>query len=130
MIDDANHSIDDPYLRHRLATRSLVGGREKGSLRVAVAPDSLLNVVRGGMPGYRWWGAGFVLSANRFACFPFDDRGTTRWFDLSLHDLPATHGMSDFDLGPRRSTSTTLAFDWEAPTPRATLHGPVSKQIP
>ncbi|MBX3035065.1 MAG: hypothetical protein KF865_14190 [Bdellovibrionaceae bacterium] len=78
----------DRRLQWRFYSRNLVGdNRGEGRLELLQNPRSRANTVSD-VPGYRWWGAGFNVSAQRQGCFTARDaRGETFRFDLSLSDL-------------------------------------------
>lgn len=84
--------INDPQLLFRLANRNIAGPiKADADLSVYQNPESAANTV-GDVPGYRWWGGGFNLSAQKDGCFAYSYKGRTYRFDISLHDLPMKPG--------------------------------------
>jgi hypothetical protein len=47
------------------------------------------------LEGYKYWGAGFNLSAHKNGCFEYSVNGVTSRFDLSLYDLESEPGEFD-----------------------------------
>ncbi|OIO03262.1 MAG: hypothetical protein COX65_07335 [Elusimicrobia bacterium CG_4_10_14_0_2_um_filter_56_8] len=87
-----NQPIEEPHLLFRRANRNIAGPtKPDAELTVYQNPESAANTV-GDVPGYRWWGAGFNLSAQKDGCFPYQYKGETFYFDISLHDLPMKPG--------------------------------------
>jgi hypothetical protein len=85
---DTKHLLADPFLQWRYYTRNLVGGtKPPAKLEIHKQLDGNFNTVRE-VPGYRYWGAGFDISASKDGCFPFKTKsGETQYFDLSLYSL-------------------------------------------
>lgn len=79
--------LPDPQLQHRFKTRNLIGTNDGSSeVTYVINPNSNANT-SDGLPGYRWWGAGFNLSANQNGCFTYEVRGQKFNFDISMYDL-------------------------------------------
>jgi hypothetical protein len=82
---------NDRYSQWRFYTRNLIGeNKSQGKVFVLPALDTKGNAI-GELPGYYWWGGGFNISASQEGCFPYDHRGKTLYFDLSLFDLAPEH---------------------------------------
>ena len=91
-LDDDDQLLDDRHLQWRFFTRNLVGDNAGlGALELLHAPEEKANTSRD-MAGYRYHGAGFSLSANKDGCFRYDHDGVTRYFDLSMEELPPRPG--------------------------------------
>ncbi len=94
--DDNGVILPDPRIQHRFKTRNLVGPNNKSEgLQFLTNPNSSANTAHE-LEGYKYWGAGFNLSAHKNGCFPFQANGQTYYFDLSLFDLESPPG--EFDL--------------------------------
>ncbi|MCB0361782.1 MAG: hypothetical protein KDD35_03635 [Bdellovibrionales bacterium] len=80
----------DRHLQWRFYTRNLVGDNsDMSQLEIFNALDTPGNTMNERhAPGYRWWGAGFNISASSKGCFPYEFQGKTYYFDISLEDLP------------------------------------------
>lgn len=86
---------DEPYYQWRHKTRNLLASTKLGvPLRVVENPDSPANTVNE-LSGYRWWGAGFQISANHKGCFIYKHGAEERRFDISLFDLPSNQSFAD-----------------------------------
>jgi hypothetical protein len=81
--------VADPKTQWRYYIRNLVGSNSshKG-LEIHFNDSESFNTVRN-VPGYFYWGAGFNISASKDGCFPYQHKGQTYYFDLSLEDLTA-----------------------------------------
>ena len=92
--------FDDDYLRWRYYTRNLVG-YNNGARKVEIHKklNDGFNTVHDHDGGdYKYWGAGFNVSASKDGCFAFKTKeGETHYFDLSLEDLPFDPGKSTGD---------------------------------
>lgn len=92
---------EDSYLQWRHFTRNLIGDNfGSRNVVVAYAKDQSTANTLGSLEGYRWWGAGFNLSANKDGCFQYFNKrdGQIYGFDISLYDLisnPANGVSSD-----------------------------------
>lgn len=96
-LDSENKVKPDPYSQWRFATRNLVGHTyPSDNLSLAQNPSSMANTVNG-IQGYRWWGAGFNISANKNGCFGYQKDGQIYYFDMSLFDLAAVTGTVFID---------------------------------
>jgi len=92
--DENDELLNDRHLRWRFFTRNLVGDNAYLSrLDILHAPDHTANTSRK-LPGYRYNGSGFGISANKDGCFPYVVDGVTYWFDFSLSDPPPYNGDS------------------------------------
>jgi hypothetical protein len=96
-LDENNELLNDRHLRWRFFTRNLVGDNAHlARLDLLHEPTHPSNTSRK-MPGHRYWGSGFNISANKDGCFPYVFDGVTYWFDISLSD-PPSNGSSSGDL--------------------------------
>lgn len=88
MKDESNFLLDDEMLRWRYYTRNLIGDN-KGERKLEIHKnlEAKFNTVRD-YPGYKYWGAGADFSASKDGCFPFEFKGQTYYFDISLESLP------------------------------------------
>lgn len=99
MKDEDKNLINDRHLQWRFYTRNIVGdNQEQGHLEIIHASDHGYNTAHDYEEGYRYWGAGFNISANENGCFPFLYNGQTYYFDLSLKDLEAGNINNSGDL--------------------------------
>jgi hypothetical protein len=96
MLDENDQLLPDPWVQWRFFTRNLVGDND-GHTRLEILRDdeSKANTARD-YPGHHYFGAGFNISASENGCFPYEQDGETRWFDLSLSDLPYDSDGGDF----------------------------------
>jgi hypothetical protein len=86
-LDENNKVLDDPYSKWRFQTRNIAGSADPSRpIAFLQNPNSLANTVNS-LNGYRWWGAGFNLSANKEGCFTYRRDGKEFRFDVSLFDL-------------------------------------------
>jgi len=87
MLEDGQ-LISDRLVQWRFYTRNLLGDNKgEGRLELIHQPTSSHNTARGLMPGHRYWGAGFYISASIDGCFPYTYKDKTYYFDLNLHGL-------------------------------------------
>ena len=94
-LDQNNQVKDDPYYQWRHKTRNLLASTKLGvPLRILENPKSPANTVHE-VPGYRWWGAGFQISAHHNGCFVYQHGLETRRFDISLYDLPSKDSFTE-----------------------------------
>lgn len=85
MRDGDGELVDDRHIQWRFFTRNLVGdNRAQGHLELIHQEDHNYNTGRSYDENYRYWGAGFYLTANKDGCFPFVHKGKTYYFDLNL----------------------------------------------
>jgi hypothetical protein len=92
---DGDQVKDEPYYQWRHKTRNLLASTKLGvPLRVVENPDSPANTVNE-VAGYRWWGAGFQISAHHRGCFVYKHGSEERRFDISLYDLPSNQSFAD-----------------------------------
>jgi hypothetical protein len=89
LLDENDELLLDRHLRWRFFTRNVVGDNAHLSrLDLLHEPSHKSNTSRK-LPGYRYWGSGFNISANKDGCFPYVYDGVTYWFDISLSDPPS-----------------------------------------
>lgn len=98
-LDSSSQVLPDSYSQWRFKTRNLLGGVNPATpVQTIQNPESQANTA-GSLPGYRWWGAGFNLSANKHGCFTYrEPDGNIRRFDISMYDLtypPQSGSLSD-----------------------------------
>jgi hypothetical protein len=85
--DENKKLIEDRRVQWRFFSRNLVGdNRGEGRLELLQNPTHQMNTL-GDVEGFYWWGGGFNISANEKGCIAYDDKGTVKFFDLSLFDL-------------------------------------------
>ena len=95
MLDENDEVLDDRHIRWRFFTRNLVGDNAYLSqIDLLHAPTHASNTSRR-LPGYRYHGSGFAISANKDGCFPYVADGVTYWFDFSLSDPPPEESSID-----------------------------------
>lgn len=88
MKDDQGKLLQDRHIQWRFFTRNLVGDNQaEGKLELIHQEDHAYNTARDYDEGYKYWGAGFYLSANINGCFPFTYKGETYYFDLNLDGI-------------------------------------------
>lgn len=93
--DDNGEILPDPRVQYRFKTRNLVGPNDHSrSVEFLTNLKSPANTAHE-LEGYKYWGAGFNLSAHKNGCFQYQVGGVTYRFDLSLFDLESPPG--DFD---------------------------------
>ena len=101
MVDENGQLSEDRKVQWRFFTRNLVGYND-GSKRVELLHNEEHghNTARSYHPGYRYWGAGFNITGTSKGCFPYQYKGKTYYFDLSLEDLPmnSSSGNGGFDF--------------------------------
>ncbi len=85
--EDSGELIDDRHLQWRFFTRNIVGDNQAGKLEIIHNESHSHNTARTYEEGYRYWGAGFNISATKNGCFAYKKDGKTYYFDLSLKDL-------------------------------------------
>ncbi len=85
----------EPHIIWRQFTRNLVGeNRTGGEVNIEAGYHEPGHTLRD-VVGYRWFSAGFNLSASKDGCFPFTTpAGVTMYFDLSMYDLESESGIS------------------------------------
>jgi hypothetical protein len=84
---------DDRHLQWRFYTRNLVGdNRGRGQMEIIHQADHSYNTGRDYEEGYRYWGAGFYITANSEGCFSYRFQGETRYFDLNLEGIDFSRG--------------------------------------
>jgi hypothetical protein len=80
--------MEDRKVQWRFYTRNLLGDNKgEGRLELIHQESSSHNTARGIMEGYRYWGAGFYISASKNGCFPFKYKDKTYYFDINLHGI-------------------------------------------
>jgi len=86
--DDEGKLLEDRHIQWRFFTRNLVGhNKAQGKIELLHNEKHKHNTARDYDEGFRYWGAGFNISATKNGCFAFVDKGVTKYFDLSLKDL-------------------------------------------
>ena len=94
MVDlETKKKVDDEFVQWRYFTRNLVGGlKPPAKLEIHKLLKQSFNTVRN-YPGYKYWGAGFDISASKDGCFPFKTKsGEVHYFDLSFYSLEMKPG--------------------------------------
>lgn len=85
MKDESGTLLPDRHIQWRFFTRNLVGdNKAQGHLELIHAEDHAYNTAHEYEEGYKYWGAGFYISANKNGCFPFTHKGETFYFGLNL----------------------------------------------
>jgi hypothetical protein len=93
-MDENKKLIDDKKLQWRFYTRNLVGhNTPEPDLEIFNATAENSANTMGEIRGYRWWGGGFNIHANKKGCFEFKRGGKAYYFDLSLRDLQPAPGI-------------------------------------
>lgn len=88
MVDENKQLLPDRKIQWRFFTRNLVGGNKNlGKLELLHNETHSHNTSHTYEEGYRYWGAGFDLSATKNGCFAYKKNGKTYYFDLSLKSL-------------------------------------------
>lgn len=86
--DDEGKLLEDRHIQWRFFTRNLVGhNKAQGKIELLHNETHSHNTARDYDEGFRYWGAGFNISASKNGCFAYVDKGVTKYFDLSLKDL-------------------------------------------
>ncbi len=79
---------DDRHVQWRFFTRNLVGhNKDDGKIELLHQEEHKYNTARDYDEGFRYWGAGFNISASKNGCFAYRHKGETFYFDISLKDL-------------------------------------------
>lgn len=85
LLDDEKQLLLDRHLQWRFFTRNLIGDNQgKGELELIHNESHHYNTARDYKPGYRYWGSGFYLSAQKDGCFRYNHLGEERAFDINL----------------------------------------------
>ena len=80
---------NDNELLWRYFTRNPVGDNGGGeNIEQHFAWDNASYNTLHELPGYKYFGAGFNISASEQGCFPYSHKGKTYYFDISFEDLP------------------------------------------
>ena len=80
--------VEDRHVQWRFFTRNLVGhNKNDGKIELLHNEGHKFNTARDYDEGFRYWGAGFNISATKNGCFAYTHKGQTFYFDLSLKDL-------------------------------------------
>ena len=87
MLDEGNELLPNRHLQWRFFTRNIVGDNNQGKLELVHNESHSHNTAHNYEEGYRYWGAGFNISATKKGCFSYQRDGKTYYFDLSLKDL-------------------------------------------
>lgn len=98
MVDENKKPIADREVQWRFYTRNLLGDNQAlGKIELLHEPESSHNTAHDYEEGYRYWGAGYNITASKNGCFSFERKGRTYYFDLSLDDLtPSSSGNGGF----------------------------------
>ena len=100
MLDENDQVLADRHVAWRYHTRNIVGDNEYDrQLELLTEFESKANTAHD-LPGHKYYGAGFNISASKDGCFPFENaQGDTQWYDISLDDLPFDNsGGGGFDF--------------------------------
>ncbi len=87
MKEESGELVEDRHIKWRFFTRNLIGDNQAGKLEIVHDESHSHNTARSYEEGYRYWGAGFNISATKKGCFAYKKDGETYYFDLSLKDL-------------------------------------------
>jgi hypothetical protein len=88
MKTEEGQFVEDRHVQWRFFTRNLVGhNKNQGKIELLHNETHSHNTAREYDEGYRYWGAGFYISANKNGCFAYQNNGKTFYFDLSLKSL-------------------------------------------
>lgn len=90
---------EDRHVQWRFFTRNLVGdNRAQGHLELLHNETHSHNTASANSydSGYRYWGAGFYVSASKDGCFPYVHEGETYYFDLNLSGMRPRNYHSPF----------------------------------
>lgn len=88
MLDEDKKLLADRHIQWRFFTRNLVGhNKNLGKIELLHNETHSHNTARSYDEGFRYWGAGFNISANKNGCFAYSHNGKTFYFDMSLKDL-------------------------------------------
>lgn len=80
--------LPDRHLQWRFFTRNFLGDNQaQGKIEFLHQEDHRYNTAHDYDPGYKYWGAGFYLSASEKGCFPFEYKGKTYYFDINLDGI-------------------------------------------
>lgn len=100
MLDDNNEVLNDRHTQWRFYTRNLLGFNDSSDrVELLHQEDHMANTANFYRDGYRYYGAGFNITATKNGCFPYKHKGKTYYFDLSLKDLeskPGAGGGGDY----------------------------------
>jgi hypothetical protein len=88
---DLKSSYNDPllqrHLRWRFYTRNLLGGNQAlGKLDILHNHEHPANSVNR-LEGYKYWGAGFDISANKNGCFVYTYNGKKYFYDINFEGI-------------------------------------------
>lgn len=88
MKTEEGQFVEDRHVQWRFFTRNLVGhNKNQGKIELLHNETHSHNTARDYDEGFRYWGAGFNISATKNGCFAYSHKGQTYYFDLSLKDL-------------------------------------------
>lgn len=88
MKNENGELLPDRHIQWRFFTRNLIGDNEAlGKLELLHNETHAWNTAHEYDPGYRYWGAGFYISANEKGCFPFRHEGKIYYFDINLEGI-------------------------------------------
>ncbi len=99
---DTKIILPDRKVQWRFYTRNIIGDNlASEKLEIIHAPHSGFNTAKSddfdpGEKKYRYWGAGYSISASKNGCFEFKNKGQSYYFDISLYDVAYDTVSSDF----------------------------------
>ncbi|GAB4020058.1 MAG: hypothetical protein Fur0010_22450 [Bdellovibrio sp.] len=97
MLDDNKKLLDDRHVQWRFFTRNLVGDNQAlGKMEFIHQADHSHNTAHDYQPGYRYWGGGFYISANKDGCFAYEVNGETKYFDINLEGFKSQNTGGEF----------------------------------
>lgn len=89
MLDDEHYVLSDKALAWRYFTRNLlVANDNSNTLDILSNLESIGNTVCEPAEGYALWSAGLYISASEDGCFSYTIGNQTRYYDISLTNLP------------------------------------------
>ena len=102
MHDENKVLLDDRKIQWRYYSRNIIGNNlSSDRLEVIHAHNNKFNTAHAKdydehEEKYRYWGAGYAISASNKGCFAYKNKGETFYFDISLYDV-AYGQVSDSD---------------------------------
>lgn len=92
MHDEDKKLLEDRHIQWRFFTRNLIGHNDDSDKLDLVHNETHShNTAHEYLPGYRYWGAGFYLSANQNGCFKYKHNGEEKAFDINLNGYWSIH---------------------------------------
>ena len=89
MQDKDRKLLKEYYAQRRYYTRNIVGNNNADArVDIIFAKDTKRFNSAHNYPGMKYWGAGFDIHSTSEGCFPYNYKGQTYYFDLSLKSLP------------------------------------------